>query len=63
MRPTKTTSRERTIEDIKRKIRKHYSAEKKIRVVLDGLRGEDSIAEPCRKEGISQGVYNRQSLT
>lgn len=57
MRPTKTTSGERTIKDIKRKTRKQDSAEEKIRIVLDGLRGEDSIAELCRKEGISQGVY------
>jgi transposase len=61
MRPTKTTSGERTIKDIKRKTRKQYSAEEKIRIVLDGLRGEDSIAELCRKEGISQGVYYKWS--
>lgn len=57
MRPTKTTSGERATKDIKRKTRKQYSAEEKIRIVLDGLRGEDSIAELCRKEGASQGVY------
>lgn len=61
MRPTKTTSGERTIKDIKRKTRKQYSAEDKIRIVLDGLRGEDSIAELCRKEGISQGIYYKWS--
>jgi transposase len=61
MRPTKTTSGERTIKDIKRKTRKQDSAEDKIRIVLDGLRGEDSIAELCRKEGISQGVYYKWS--
>jgi transposase len=61
MRQTKTTSGERTIKDIKRKTRKQYSAEEKIRIVLDGLRGEDSIAELCRKEGISQGVYYKWS--
>ena len=38
-----------------------YSAEEKIRIVLDGLRGEDSIAELCRCEGISQGVYYKWS--
>ncbi len=37
--------------------RKHYSSEEKIRIVLDGLRGEDSIAELCRREGISQSIY------
>ena len=49
---------ERTINDIKRKTRKQYSAEEKIRIVLDGLRGEDSIAELCRREGIAQGLYH-----
>jgi transposase len=43
-------SSEQTIRDIKRKARKQYSAEEKIRIVLDGLRGEDSIAELCRRE-------------
>ena len=38
-----------------------YSAEEKIRIVLDGLRGEDSIAELCRREGINQNVYYRWS--
>ena len=41
--------------------RKHYSSEEKIRVVLDGLRGEDSIAELCRREGISRGIYYKWS--
>ena len=38
-----------------------YSAEEKIRIVLDGLRGEDSIAELCRREGIAQGLYYKWS--
>ena len=38
------------------------STEEKIRIVLDGLRGEDSIAELCRREGISQGVYYKWSM-
>jgi transposase len=42
---------ERVIKDIRRATRRHFSAEDKIRIVLDGLRGEDSIAELCRKEG------------
>ncbi len=46
---------------IKRATRKHYSSEEKIRIVLDGLRGEDSIAELCRREGISQGIYYKWS--
>jgi transposase len=54
-------SSERTINDIKRKTRKQYSAEEKIRIVLDGLRGEDSIAELCRREGIAQGLYYKWS--
>ena len=49
-------SSERIIRDIKRKTRKQYSAEDKIRIVLDGLRGEDSIVEPCRREGYT-GVW------
>ncbi len=48
---------DRTIKDIRRRTRKRYSAEEKIRIVLAGLRGEDSIAELCRQEGISQGLY------
>tara|TARA_B110000208_G_C11440029_1_gene310459 strand:- start:296 stop:511 length:216 start_codon:yes stop_codon:yes gene_type:complete len=41
--------------------RKQYSSAEKIRIVLDGLRGEDSIAELCRREGISQGIYYKCS--
>ena len=52
---------EKIVKDIKRATRKQYSAEEKIRIVLDGLRGEDSIAELCRREGISQGVYYKWS--
>lgn len=48
---------ERTVKDIRRKTRKRYSSEEKIRIVLAGLRGEDSIAELCRQEGIAQGLY------
>ncbi len=46
-----TSSAEKTIKDIRRATRKHYSAEDKIRIVLEGLRGEDSIAAICRREG------------
>ncbi len=42
---------------IKRKTRKHYSAEEKIRVVLAGLRGQESIAALCRREGIAESLY------
>ena len=48
---------ERVVKDIRRATRKQYSAEDKIRIVLDGLRGEDSIAELCRREGIAQSLY------
>ena len=50
---------EQVIKDIRRATRKHHSAEDKIRIVLDGLRGEDSIAAICRREGI---VYQGFSL-
>ena len=48
---------ERTVRDIRRKTRKQYSAEEKIRIVVSGLRGEDSIAELCRREGIAESLY------
>ena len=50
-------SAEQTVRDIRRKTRKQYSAEEKIRIVLSGLRGEDSIAELCRREGIAESLY------
>ena len=52
---------ERVVKDIRRATRKQYSAEEKIRIVLEGLRGEDSVAELCRREGIAQGVYYKWS--
>jgi transposase len=45
------------VRGIERKTRKHYSAEEKIRVVLAGLRGEESIAALCRREGIAESLY------
>lgn len=48
---------ERLVRDIRRATRKHYSAEEKIRIVLDGLRGEVTIAELCRREGIAESLY------
>ena len=45
------------ISELKRKTRKVYSSEEKIRIIIDGMRGETTIAELCRKEGISQGNY------
>ena len=55
------SSSEHIIKDIKRNTRKQYGAEEKIRIVLDGLRGEDSIAELCRREGIAQSLYYKWS--
>ena len=48
---------EQVVKDIRRKTRKHHSAEEKIRIVLEGLRGEESIAELCRREGIATSLY------
>jgi transposase len=50
-------SSEEVVKDIRRATRKRYSAEEKIRIVLDGLRGEHSIAELWRREGIAEGLY------
>ena len=60
-RPTGRPSSEKIIRDIKRNTRKQYSAEEKIRIVLDGVRGEDSIAQLCRREGIAQSLYYKWS--
>jgi transposase len=54
---TATKSSEQIVKDIRRATRKQYSAEEKIRIVLDGLRGEASIAELCRREGIAESLY------
>jgi transposase len=48
---------EQIVKDIRRATRKHHSAEEKIRIVLEGLRGEYSIAELCRREGIAESLY------
>ena len=52
---------ESVVREIKRRTRRKYSAEEKIAIVLEGLRGEESIAELCRKEGINQNLYYRWS--
>ena len=54
---TPASPSERLVKTIRRATRKQYSAEEKIRIVLDGLRGESSIAELCRREGIAEGLY------
>lgn len=58
---TNKRSVEKTVRDIRRHTRRHRSAEEKIRIVLEGLRGEDSIAELCRREGINSNLYYRWS--
>ena len=47
----------KVVRDIRRKTRKQYSAEEKIRIVLSGLRGDESIAALCRREGIAESLY------
>ena len=54
---TSKDAADKLVKGIRRRTRKQYSAEEKIRIVLDGLRGEDSIAELCRREGIAQSLY------
>jgi len=60
MRPKSSSAKkpaEQVVKDIRRATRRHFSAEDKIRIVLEGLRGDDSIAELCRREGIAQSLY------
>ena len=60
MRPKSSSAKkpaEQVVKDIRRATRRHFSAEDKIRIVLDGLRGEYSIAELCRREGIAESLY------
>ena len=54
---TEKPTADRVVKDIRRKTRKHNSAEEKIRIVLDGLRGEEPIAALCRREGIAESLY------
>lgn len=54
---TPKPSAEKVVKDIRRRTRKQHSAEEKIRIVLEGLRGEESIAELCRREGIATSLY------
>jgi len=58
---TKKRSANALISELKRKTRKAYSSEEKIRIIIEGMRGEISIAELCRKEGIAQGNYYKWS--
>ena len=54
-------SAQKTIDTIRRKTRRKHSAEEKIRIVLEGLKGEETIAELCRREGIAQSLYYKWS--
>jgi len=58
---TEKKSVEKTVREIRRKTRKKYSVEEKIRIVLEGLRGESTIAELCRREGIHPNMYYKWS--
>jgi transposase len=57
----KSAAAEQAVREIRRRTRRQFNAEDKIRIVIAGLRGEDSIAELCRKEGIHQNLYYRWS--
>lgn len=57
----KKAKTEGTVRNIRRRTRKQYSAEEKIRIVIEGLRGEMTVAELCRKEGIAQSIYYKWS--
>src|ERR1700722_8403590 len=54
--PGKPTA-EQVLKEIRRQTRRHYSAEEKIRIVLEGLRGEENISELCRRQGIAASMY------
>ena len=56
-----TKEMEATVREIRRRTRKKYSAEEKVRIVLEGLRGEEKVAELCRREGIHQNMYYKWS--
>ena len=58
---SKAKSAEKVVQDIRRKTRRRFSAEEKIRIVLEGLRGEKSIATLCRREGLNPNLYYRWS--
>ena len=58
---TNKAAADKTVRNIRRQTRRKFSAEEKIRIVLAGLRGEESVAELCRHEGIHQNLYYRWS--
>ena len=57
----KKASADKAVRDIRRKTRRRFSAEEKVRILLEGLRGEESIATLCRREGIVTNLYYRWS--
>ena len=57
----KGESAEKAIKDIRRKTRRRFSAEEKIRIVMEGMRGEESISALCRREGTAANLYYRWS--
>ena len=61
MRPKTQSSPESVVREIKRNTRRKITAEEKIRIVLEGLKGEESIAEICRREGIAPSMYYKWS--
>jgi len=58
---TRKKNTESIVKDIKRKTRRKFSAEEKIRIVLEGLKGEESVSVICRREGIATVLYYRWS--
>jgi len=63
MKPKTSQSTESVVREIKRKTRRKFNSEEKIRIVLEGLKGEDSIASICRREGIAPNLYYKWSKT
>jgi transposase len=61
MEPKTKQSPESVVREIKRKTRRKFNPEERIRIVLEGLKGEDSIANICRREGISPSMYYKWS--
>ena len=57
----KAGSTEKVVREIRRRTRRKFSAEEKIRIVLEGLRGEESLAALCRREGLAPNLYYRWS--
>ena len=61
MKPKTKQSPESVVREIKRKTRRRFNSEEKIRIILEGLKGEDSIANICRREGIAPSLYYKWS--